>query len=72
MMNVGHGKPRCHAGLSEAHRFDWAERHKVLHYTVKDTHGTVLGYGTIPARSSQCSASWTASDHGSRSFGDTQ
>ena len=46
-------------------RFDWAERHQVLHYTVKDTHGTVLGYGTLPARASLCGASWTTSDHSS-------
>ena len=46
-------------------RFDWAERHQVLHYTVKDTHGSVLGYGTLPARASRCDASWTTSDHSS-------
>ena len=43
-------------------RFDWAARPQVLHYTVKDTHGTVVGYGTIPARLSPCGASWTACD----------
>jgi hypothetical protein len=41
------------------------EQHKVLHYTVKDTHGTVVGYGTIPARASPCIASWTTSDRSS-------
>jgi hypothetical protein len=46
-------------------RFDWVERHKVLHYTVKDTHGTVAGYGAIPARASPCSAFWATSDHSS-------
>ena len=46
-------------------RFDWAERHQVLHYTVKDTYGMVVGYGTIPARRSPCDASWTTSDHSS-------
>ena len=53
------------AALARHHyvRFDWVEWHKVLHYTVKDMHGTVVGYGTIPARASQCSASWTTSDH---------
>ena len=44
---------------------DWAERHQVLHCTVKDTHGMVLGYGTLPARASLCGASWTTSDHSS-------
>ena len=55
------------AALARHHyvRFDWMERHQVLHYTVKDTHGTVVGYGTIPARASPCSASWTTSDHSS-------
>jgi len=53
-------------------RFEWAELHNCLNYTVKDGHGTVLGYGTIPARSSQRSASWTASDHGSGISGDMQ
>jgi hypothetical protein len=53
------------AALARHHyvRFDWVEWHKVLHYTVKDMHGTVVGYGTIPARASPCSVSWTISDH---------
>jgi tartrate-resistant acid phosphatase type 5 len=46
-------------------RFDWEERSKVLHYTVKNTHGTVVGYGIIPARPSPCAAAWTASHHSS-------
>jgi 3',5'-cyclic AMP phosphodiesterase CpdA len=55
------------AALVQHHyvRFDWVEQHKVLHYTVKGIHGTVVGYGTIPARTSPCSASWTSSDHSS-------
>jgi 3',5'-cyclic AMP phosphodiesterase CpdA len=55
------------AALARHHyvRFDWVERHKVLHYTVKDTHGTVAGYGAIPARASPCNAFWTTSDHSS-------
>ena len=55
------------AALARHHyvRFDWLERHKVLHYIVKDTHGTVMGNGAIPARTSPCSASWMTSDHNS-------
>jgi 3',5'-cyclic AMP phosphodiesterase CpdA len=51
-------------------RFDWAARDNVLHYTVKDGHSSVLGYGIIPARASQYGASWSISDHGSGSCGD--
>jgi hypothetical protein len=56
--------PRLTA-LAQHHyvRFDWVERHQVLQYTVKDTHGTVVGSGIIPARASPCIASWTTSDY---------
>jgi 3',5'-cyclic AMP phosphodiesterase CpdA len=53
--------------LAQQHyvRFDWAEQHQVLHYTVKDRNGMIIGCGTIPALTSQCGASWSASAHNS-------
>jgi 3',5'-cyclic AMP phosphodiesterase CpdA len=59
--------PRLTA-LAQHHyvRFDWIAGQKVLHYTVKDDQGTVIGSGMIPARSSPYGVSWVTSDHVSR------
>jgi len=56
------------AAVAQHHyiRFEWMARFRCLAYTVKDWHGTVIGYGTIPARTTRRFPSWTARNPGDR------
>jgi hypothetical protein len=60
------------AAVAQHHyvRFEWIARSHCLAYTVKDVHGAVIGYGTIPARATMRCPSWTASNQGARTSDD--
>jgi tartrate-resistant acid phosphatase type 5 len=60
------------AAVAQHHyvRFEWVAWSRCLAYTVKDGHGAVIGYGTVPARATVLCPSWTASNQGARISGD--
>jgi hypothetical protein len=56
------------AAVAQHHyvRFEWVARFRCLVYTVKDWHGTVIGYGMIPGRTTRRYPSWTTRNQGDR------